>query len=61
MRTWAVPQWIGAETVQSWNEVSLWIFAPNKVTHFPGMAMTLMQLTQSHPFIPHVRICHFSN
>lgn len=35
MRTWAVPQWIWAETVQSWNEASLWIFAPNKVTHFP--------------------------
>lgn len=47
MRTWAIPQWIGAETVQSQNEVSLWIFAPNKVTHFPGMAMTLTQLTRS--------------
>lgn len=43
----AAPQWIWAEAMQSWNEVSLWIFAPNKVTHFPRMAMALTQLTRS--------------
>lgn len=32
-------------TVQIGNEVPLWIFAPNKVAHSLGMAMTPTQLT----------------
>lgn len=32
-------------TVLSGNEVALWIFAPNKVAHSLGMAVTPTQLT----------------
>lgn len=45
MRTEAIPHWIQTETVQIGNEVPLWIFAPNKVAHSLGMAMTPPQLT----------------
>lgn len=45
MRTEAIPHRIHTETAQIGNEVSLWIFAPNKVAHSRSMAMTPTQLT----------------